>query len=100
MWMRMTVAWTTALALGCASSGMADAHRLKHYRHARAVPYVEQPLSSAPYHGGRLVYHPAHNIACDTVYRSTRDLPCDQPVWVYGEPCEIDLGRGRYRLCD
>jgi hypothetical protein len=53
-----------------------------------------------PYDGPTLVLHPAHNIACDTQYRSTRDLPCDQPVWVYGSPCEIDLGRGRYRSCD
>lgn len=53
-----------------------------------------------PYTGPTLVMHPAHNIACDTPYRSTRPLPCDQPVWVYGRPCEIDLGLGRYRSCD
>jgi hypothetical protein len=46
------------------------------------------------------VMHPANNIACNTPYRSTRALPCDQPVWVYGRPCEIDLGLGRYRSCD
>ena len=40
------------------------------------------------------------NIACDTPFRSTRALPCDQPVWVYGSPCEVDLGLGRYRSCD
>jgi hypothetical protein len=54
----------------------------------------------APYGGGRLVLHPASNIACMTPYRSTRALPCDQPVWVYGSPCEVDLGLGRYRSCD
>ena len=54
----------------------------------------------APYAGPTLVLHPASNIACNTPYRSTRSLPCDQPVWVYGSPCEIDLGLGRYRSCD
>jgi hypothetical protein len=44
--------------------------------------------------------HPASNIACNTPFRSTRALPCDQPVWVYGSPCEIDLGLGRYRSCN
>jgi hypothetical protein len=97
MGMRTTVALTTAIAFGFASIGMADAHRLRHHRYDRVVP--EQPIAPAPSYG-RLVYHPAHNIACDTQYRSTRDLPCDQPVWVYGSPCEIDLGRGRYRPCD
>jgi hypothetical protein len=59
---------------------------------------VEPP--PAPYDGPTLVLHPAHNIACDTPYRSTRALPCDQPVWVYGRPCEIDRGLGRYQACD
>ena len=54
----------------------------------------------APYAGPTLVLHPASNIACNTPYRATRSLPCDQPVWVYGSPCEIDLGLGRYRSCD
>jgi hypothetical protein len=102
MWMRTAIAMTTAVAFGCASTATADAHRLRHHGHARVVPYAlpAEPAPHSPYYGGRLVYHPAHNIACDTVYRSTRDLPCDQPVWVYGAPCEIDLGRGRYRSCD
>ncbi len=56
--------------------------------------------SPAPYTGPTLVLHPASNIACNTPYRATRPLPCDQPVWVYGSPCEIDLGLGRYRSCD
>ena len=25
-------------------------------------------------------------------------LPC--PVWVYGNPCEIDFGLGHFRSCD
>jgi hypothetical protein len=56
--------------------------------------------SPTPYSGPTLVLHPASNIACNTPYRATRPLPCDQPVWVYGRPCEIDLGLGRYRSCD
>ena len=27
-------------------------------------------------------------------------IPCDQSVWVYGSPCGVDLGLGRYRSCD
>lgn len=66
-------------------------------RQARAT--IVEP-SPAPYTGPTLVLHPANNIACNTPYRATRALPCDQPVWVYGRPCEIDLGLGRYRSCD
>ena len=43
---------------------------------------------------------PAWNIACNTRDSGTRALPCNQPVWVYGSPCEIGLGRGFYRNCD
>ena len=59
---------------------------------------VVEPVP-APY-ACTYVLHPAHNIACDTRYRSTRALPCDQPVWVYGNVCEIDLGLGFYRPCE
>ena len=44
--------------------------------------------------------NPAWNIACNTRDGGTRALPCNQPVWVYGSPCEIGLGRGYYRNCD
>jgi hypothetical protein len=67
--------------------------------HARKAQPRARVVESAPY-AGTLVLHPASNIACDTPYRATRALPCDQPVWVYGRPCEIDLGLGRYRSCD
>jgi hypothetical protein len=80
-----------ALAPDAAS---AKSHHLR--RHPLQVTYV--PI--APYNGPTLVLHPASNIACDTPFRSTRALPCDQPVWVYGSPCEIDLGLGRSRSCD
>jgi hypothetical protein len=100
MLMRAIVALATVLALGT-SNGWADGSKARrHHRHAHIVRYQEQPVLLAPYGGGRLVMHPASNIACNTVYRSTRALPCDQPVWVYGSPCEIDLGLGRYRSCD
>jgi hypothetical protein len=68
-------------------------HWRRHDVQAAVVP-------PAPYTGPTLVLHPASNIACDTPYRATRALPCDHPVWVYGRPCEIDLGLGRYRSCD
>jgi len=100
MLMRTIVTLAAILALG-SSNGWADAHRApRHHRHARIVEYPEPPVLPAPYGGARLVLHPASNIACMTPYRSTRALPCDQPVWVYGSPCEVDLGLGRYRSCD
>jgi hypothetical protein len=99
MLMRTIVALAAIFALG-SSNGWASAHQpARHHRHPHIVRYQEPPVSPGPY-GGRLVMHPAENIACDTPYRSTRALPCDQPVWVYGSPCEVDLGLGRYRSCD
>jgi len=98
---RTIIAAAAVVALG-SNHGWATTHKApRHHRHhARVVQYQEQPVSPAPYSGPTLVLHPAHNIACDTPYRATRALPCDQPVWVYGKPCEIDLGLGRYRSCD
>ncbi len=104
MWMRTTVVLTTAVAFGCASTGVANAHGSKHHHHHRAdvvqYEYERQPVGPANKYGGRLVLHPALNIACMTKYSSTRALPCDQPVWVYGSPCEVDIGFGRSRPCD
>jgi hypothetical protein len=75
-----------------------DAASAKSHAHKHHVRTVVEPVP-APY-AGTYVLHPAHNIACDTRYRSTRALPCDQPVWVYGNVCEIDLGLGFYRQCE
>lgn len=69
-------------------------------RHWHGRPVRAAVAEPAPYSGPTLVLHPASNIACNTPYRATSALPCDQPVWVYGRPCEIDLGLGRYRSCD
>jgi hypothetical protein len=94
----MRIAFIVAAGLAL-STGMVSAKSLHHHGHrpGRAVAVVPAP---APYMGGTLVLHPAWNIACMTRDRATRALPCDQPVWVYGSPCEIDLGLGRYRSCD
>lgn len=100
MWIQRTVVLATVLAFGCASTGVANAHKLKKRHHPYVAEYAAQPAPPAPYYGGRLVMHPASNIACMTKFQSTRALPCDQPVWVYGSPCEIDLGLGFYRSCD
>jgi hypothetical protein len=81
------------IGIGAAS---AKSHHVR--RHPAQATLVA--AAPAPYSGPTLVLHPASNIACNTPYRSTRSLPCDQPVWVYGNPCEIDLGLGRYRTCD
>jgi hypothetical protein len=100
MLMRIIVTLAAILALG-SSNGWADAHKApRHHRHAHMVRYPEQPVLPAPYGGARLVMYPASNIACMTPYQATSALPCDQPVWVYGSPCEVDLGLGRYRFCD
>jgi hypothetical protein len=95
MLMRIIVAFAAILAFGT-GNGFADAYKARrHHHHADVVR-----AAPAPYDGATLVLHPASNIACDTSYRATRALPCDQPVWVYGSPCEVDLGLGRSRSCD
>jgi hypothetical protein len=99
MLMRTIVTIAAVLVLGI-GNGFADAPKARrHNHHAHIVSYEPQGAPPAPYNGPTLVLHPANNIACNTPYRSARALPCDQPVWVYGSPCEVDLGLGRYRSC-
>ena len=95
MLMRILLLQTALLLVG---TDLASAKQ--HHRQARQTHAAVAAPSPAPYTGPTLVLHPANNIACNTPYRATRALPCDQPVWVYGRPCEIDLGLGRYRSCD
>ena len=95
MLMRILLLLAAFSLLGTGAASAKSHHWRRHPVQAAVAPY-----SPAPYSGPTLVMHPAHNIACDTPYRSTRPQPCDQPVWVYGNPCEIDLGLGRYRSCD
>ena len=98
MLMRTIVTLTVILALG-SSNGWAGAHKAR--RHHHSAYFVRDEAALPPRHyGATLVLHPASNIACNTPFRSARALPCDQPVWVYGSPCEVDLGLGRYRPCD
>lgn len=98
MLMRTVVTLAAIVVLG---NGLASAHKMpRHYHRAVLVPEQAQLVSPPAPYGGRLVLHPANNIACMTRDRATRALPCDQPVWVYGSPCEVDLGLGRYRSCD
>jgi hypothetical protein len=100
MLMRTIVTLAAVLTLGTGNA-LADTHKGRRHQH-RGYIVRDQPriVLPAPYGGGRLVMHPASNIACNTPFRTTRALPCDQPVWVYGSPCEVDLGLGRYRSCD
>ncbi len=86
-----------ALLAAAPVAASASSHHLRRHPALRASLV---PPAPAPYAGPTLVLHPASNIACDTPFRSTRALPCDQPVWVYGSPCEIDLGLGRSRRCE
>jgi hypothetical protein len=95
MLMRILILLVSVLAVGAQPATAKSRHRHAHQVPATAI----QPLPT-PQTGPTLVMHPASNIACNTPYRATRALPCDQPVWVYGRPCEIDLGLGRYRSCD
>jgi hypothetical protein len=95
--MRTIVTLAAVLALGT-GTGYADGHKARRHHHQPSIVADEVPPAS--YGGPTLVLHPANNIACNTPYRSTRALPCDQPVWVYGNPCEVDLGLGRYRSCE
>ena len=97
MLMRTIVTLAAIFALGSGNT-WANVHKAPRHRHAHLVRH--ELALPPPYYGGTLVLHPASNIACNTPYRATRALPCDQPVWVYGSPCEIDLGLGRYRSCD
>jgi hypothetical protein len=97
MLMRTIVTLAAIVALG-SSNGWADAHKARRHHHGAYIVRDGSALPP-PYYGGTLVLHPASNIACNTPYRATRALACDQPVWVYGSPCEIDLGLGRYRSC-
>jgi hypothetical protein len=100
MLMRILVALASIVVFGT-GNGWADAYKAtRHHRHTSIARYQERHVSPSPYGGPTLVMHPAQNIACDTPFRSTRALPCDQPVWIYGSPCEVDLGLGRYRSCD
>jgi hypothetical protein len=101
MLMRTVVALASVLTFGTSHGWAADASKPpRHHRHAYIVQDDALIIPPPAYGGGRLVLHPASNIACNTPFRSTRALPCDQPVWVYGSPCEIDLGLGRYRSCN
>jgi hypothetical protein len=100
MLMRIIVVLAAILAQG-PGNGLAEAHARKHRHHDAHMREVLPPAAlSTPYGAGRLVLHPALNIACMTPYQATRALPCDQPVWVYGSPCEVDLGLGRSRSCE
>jgi hypothetical protein len=93
MLMRTILVLSALLAISVDAASAKSHHARRHHLHAAVLP------APAPY-AGTYVLHPAHNIACDTHYRATRAIPCDQPVWVYGNVCEIDLGLGFYRPCE
>ena len=85
MLLRKTLLISALLLFGTANA-CATAQKVRRHYHDYVV--VVPDTGPVNQFGGRLVYHPASNIACDTRYRATRTLPCDQPVWVYGSPCE------------
>jgi hypothetical protein len=93
---RTVVTFAAILAFGSGPAWASTVHAAKRHHHRASIVRYEE----APPYAGTLVLHPASNIACNTPFRSTRALPCDQPVWVYGSPCEVDLGLGRSRSCE
>ena len=76
MLLRTIMILAALLALGV------DAASAKSYARRHHVRTVVEPVPAS--YAGTCVLHPAHNIVCDTRYCSTRALPCDQTVWVYG----------------
>jgi hypothetical protein len=103
MSVRSSLIVAAALLIGSASAILADGTAGKkkaHHRHVYATQLIVPPPAPSSAFGGRLVTHPAWNIACNTRDSGTRALPCNQPIWVYGSPCEISLGLGYYRDCD
>jgi hypothetical protein len=100
MLIRTIVALAAVVVIGSSNCPAHANKARRHHHHGVPVSEQAQVVSPPTAYGGRLVLHPASNIACMTPYRATRALPCDQPVWVYGSPCEVDLGLGRYRSCD
>lgn len=93
---RLAVLSAALLAVGLVS----NAHANSRHKHRHYYPSAGSILPQYNAFGGRLVHHPALNIACDDVDKAYRAIPCNQPVWVYGSPCEIDLGLGASRPCD
>jgi hypothetical protein len=101
MTMPIGIALTAAFAVSLGSAALAaDHHRdaKRGLRHVFAAAQVA-PAPVPTFGTGRLVMHPALNIACNTRGRGSQSAPCDQPVWVYGSPCEIDEGEGFFRNC-
>jgi hypothetical protein len=99
---RPSLIFAAVLLISSASAALADGlvRTKAHHRHVHPAQVAVPPAPAPSAFGGRLVAHPAWNIACNKRDSGTRALPCDQPVWVYGSPCEIGLGRGFYRNCD
>ncbi len=103
MFIRIGVAAAAVLLFGSSPAVLADgahgktAHR---HRHAHVVEYAVPVAPQAGFSGGRLVTHPAWTFACEAAYGPNRALPCDIPIWVYGEPCEVGIGWGRSRPCN
>ena len=88
------------LVFGSAAAALADGDRKTPHRHSHAAERAKPAVPPSGGSGGRLVTHPAWTFACEAAYGPNRGLPCDIPIWVYGEPCEIGIGWGRSRPCN
>jgi hypothetical protein len=55
---------------------------------------VQYPASE-----GRQVDHPAWSFGCAESDVGTRAIPCDEPIYVYGQPCEVGTGIDQWRQC-
>ena len=86
------------LVLAGITAADAESASIRRPRHARVVhasPTVAAPVVPS----ARLVRHPAWTFACEAAYGPNRGPACDIPIWVYGSPCEVDIGWGRSRPC-
>ncbi len=93
---KTSLAVVAAIGFMCGSTAMAAANSVRYWQDQ----YVE-PMQAAAPTGGRQVYHPAWSFGCAEKDVSERIIPCDEPVWVYGEPCEVGTGvQGQTRPCD
>jgi hypothetical protein len=88
------------LALGSASGVFADKDRKAMHRHPHVAERAQPAVPVFGPSGARLVTHPAWTFACEAAYGPNRGLPCDIPIWVYGDPCEVGIGWGRSRPCN
>jgi hypothetical protein len=72
---------------GVTTAAMAETGNIRYQQDAAFYPPQQAAVA-----GGRQINHPAWSFACAERDVSERIIPCDQPIWVYGSPCEVGTG--------